>query len=169
MKRFVLFLIILLALAGILSACGNASAEPVEITLDIDKCYTCHMGIEDLQAAAQSILTDGTPRFFDDIGCMLVYLDETNDDVAISYVKDHLTSKWMDVSKGYFIHDHTIETPMSYGFIAFSSEEAALQFGADHGGELLSSAELSQIDQDSLKEWYRSHTNEHGHSGMGMN
>ncbi|MGO4889314.1 nitrous oxide reductase accessory protein NosL [Anaerobacillus sp. MEB173] len=167
MKRIVIVFVMLIVSIGLMTGCGNASLEPVEITLDVDKCYTCHMGIEDLQSASQTILKDGTPRLFDDIGCMLTYLLETNDEIEVSYVRDHTSGEWIDLSQSYFVHDQNIQTPMSYGFIAFQSQEAAEQFATEHGGELLTYEQIMDIDSETLKQWYQTHTDGHGESEHG--
>jgi copper chaperone NosL len=157
--------IIIFSIAGLLAACGGTAYDPVDIS-ETDQCYTCHMGIEDEQAATQSILTDGTPRFFDDVGCMLMYLQDTDDEVEVSYVMDHNAGEWIDLSDAYFVHDENIQTPMSYGFIAFSSEQEAEEFIADNGnGELLTGEEITSIDTASLEEWYRGHSEEHHGDG----
>lgn len=155
-------LIVLLISFSLLAACSETSHEPVDISLDSDQCFTCHMGVEDSQSATQSILTDGTPRIFDDVGCMLAYLQETNDEVAISYVIDYDSGEWLDITEATFVHDQSIQTPMSYGFIAFSTEEAANQYIEENGhGERLSSEEVTAIDNASLDEWYKGHEAEH--------
>ncbi len=160
MKRKIIA-IIFVAVAGLLAACSQTSYEPADIS-DSDQCYTCHMGIEDLQSVSQTLLTDGTPRVFDDIGCMLVYLQETNDGVEISYVIDHDSGEWIDMKDAYFVHDQMVQTPMSYGFIAFSSAQEAEAYAAstDHG-ELLTSEEVLAIDRAALDEWYKGHEDEH--------
>ncbi|GAB3802782.1 nitrous oxide reductase accessory protein NosL [Virgibacillus kimchii] len=157
--------IIILSIAGLLAACGDAAYDPVDLS-ETDQCYTCHMGIEDEQAATQSILTDGTPRFFDDIGCMLMYLQDTDDEVEVSYVMDHNAGEWLDLSDAYFVHDQNIQTPMSYGFIAFGSDQEAEEFISENGeGELLSGEEITAIDTASLEEWYSGHSEEHHDHG----
>jgi copper chaperone NosL len=161
MKKMMISIIVFL-IVGLLAACGETTYEPVDISLESDQCYTCHMGIEDEQAATQSILTDGTPRIFDDVGCMLMYLQDTDEEVAVSFVMDHHSSDWIDLSDAYFVHDQNIQTPMSYGFIAFSSEQDATDYISDSGeGELLSGEEITSIDTASLEEWYREHSEEH--------
>lgn len=158
-----LFLSILfIGLIGLLAACGGTSHEAVDISMDTDQCYTCHMGIEDLDAATQVILEDGTPRVFDDIGCMLVYFQDTDDEIAVSYVVDHGSGEWIDMAEAYFVHDETIQTPMSYGFIAFDSEEAANEHGS---GEVISADALKDINVSELEDWYRGHSD--GHHGDG--
>jgi copper chaperone NosL len=156
-------LLIVLAMIGLLAACGGASYEAADISQDTDQCYTCHMGIEDLDSASQTILTDGTPRIFDDIGCMLVYLQDNDDEVEVSYVRDHHSGEWIDMTDAYFIHDESIQTPMSYGFIAFVAEQEAEDYLSESAkGEMLSSQEITSIDRESLENWYKGHQ-EHGH------
>ncbi|WP_164216627.1 nitrous oxide reductase accessory protein NosL [Virgibacillus sp. YIM 98842] len=156
--------IIAMVMIGLLTACGGTSYEPVDISQDTDQCYTCHMGIEDLDSASQTILTDGTPRIFDDIGCMLVYLQDNDDEVEVSYVRDHHSGDWIDMADAYFIHDESIQTPMSYGFIAFSSEQEAEDYLSESDqGEMLSSQEITSIDEESLETWYKGHQEGHDH------
>ncbi|PAV31038.1 hypothetical protein CIL05_04840 [Virgibacillus profundi] len=156
--------IILLMMIGLLASCGETSYDPAEISMESDQCHTCYMGIEDLEAASQTLLADGTPRIFDDIGCMLMYLQDTTDDVEVSYVVDYNSGDWNDLSNAYFVHDESIQTPMSYGFIAFSSEQEAEEYMTASGqGNLFTSDEITAIDTASLEEWYRGHSEErHG-------
>lgn len=152
-------------LISLLAACSETSHEPVDISQDTDQCYFCHMGVEDLGAATQVILEDGTPRVFDDIGCMLMYFKDTNDEISISYVVDYDSGEWLDLDDATFVHDNEIETPMSYGFIAFASEQEADNYmeEKDHT-EKLSSEELQAINTSELEDWYRAHDAEqHGH------
>jgi copper chaperone NosL len=85
-----------------------------------------------------------------------------------SYVMDHQSGDWIDMADAYFIHDENIQTPMSYGFIAFGSQQEAEDYLAENGqGEILSSGDITNIDTESLETWYKGHQEEHGHGENG--
>lgn|SRR5690606_2414113 len=148
MKTKVLLLTLLLI---ILSACSGTNYDPVSIDYNVDSCDTCNMGITDEQASAQVIAKDGTPSKFDDIGCLVVYMQEHKNTFEKSYVHDHQSSKWIEMNTAYFVHSHENETPMSYGIIAFSTKEDAQKWQQDHSGELYSNDDLLQANMKELK------------------
>lgn len=157
MKKFstVFFSLIVTSLA--LVGCSAQTYNAVQINLGKDSCYTCHMGVADEMAAAQAILEDGTPRIFDDIGCLALYLKETPDKVKVSYVHDQKSKDWIEFAQAFFVHEMNIETPMSYGLIAFGNQADAEQYLKDHGGELMTSQQLLEMDVKSLKKEHMEH------------
>ncbi|QOR65918.1 nitrous oxide reductase accessory protein NosL [Cytobacillus suaedae] len=134
-----------------ISACSNSIAKPVSVSLNVDSCDTCHMGIMDLQASAQLIQKDGTPKKFDDIGCLVEYmqLNPSNNDNA--FVHDHISGEWIDFKNSTFIHNPAHHTPMSYGFIAFKSEDEATSYKNQHGGMMYSHEELLDLSIKDIK------------------
>lgn len=144
--------ILLMIVIGLITGCSSdVSMEPVDIDAGTDSCDMCHMGIEDLASASQVIMEDGTPKKFDDIGCMLLYYQEHKDDVGVAYVPDWETGEWLNMEDAVFVQESSIETPMSYGIIAFSSEEKAQAFQEERGGELYNGTEITQLDVKALK------------------
>ena len=91
---------------------------------DRDMCERCKMAISDRKFAAQIIdPKSGKVYKFDDIGCAVLWMDETNipwRDQAIIWVTDAKTGKWIDARKAKYT-DESI-TPMAYGFAAHSDE-----------------------------------------------
>ncbi|MFS0822337.1 nitrous oxide reductase accessory protein NosL [Bacillus sp. 1P02SD] len=135
----------------ILGACGNDNLEPAEIQINVDSCSTCNMGIQDEQASAQTIDKDGTPNKFDDIGCMITYIQENQDKIEIGYVHDHHSKEWIELDTAVFVQSAEIETPMSYGLIAFSSESAAKEWLENNDGDIYSKDLLLQQDVKGFK------------------
>lgn len=148
MKSKVLVTILLIFLLG---ACGSTTLEPVEIQVNVDSCATCNMGIQDEQASAQTLEKDGTPNKFDDIGCMVTYIQKNKDQIEIGYVHDHLSKEWIEFDTAFFVQSSEIETPMSYGIIAFSSESAAKEWQETNGGDVYSKDSLLQKDVKGFK------------------
>lgn len=140
--KLLLFTMIFILLTG----CQSNQYEPISIKVNDNVCYTCHMGIENVSQATQVLLKDGTPRLFDDIGCMVEYLATTQDQVEIAYVHDTPTGEWIPFATAHYVQDQSIHTPMSYGIAAFQTEQAAQKFQQEHGGHLYTSNELLQLD-----------------------
>ena len=102
--------------------------------------------------AAQTLFKDGAAHFFDspvDLFAFLHRLDRhdrsyTLDDVAVSFVKDHESDQWIEAQQAFFVHGSSVLGPMRDADLpAFSSREAAEAFARQHGGKLLSFADIS--------------------------
>ncbi|SHF88717.1 nitrous oxide reductase accessory protein NosL [Ornithinibacillus halophilus] len=152
MRKIVYLIAFMFISVGILVGCSeDVSMEPVEIDESVDSCDVCHMGIQDKGASSQIILNDGTPKKFDDIGCMLTYYVDNQEEVGKVYVHDYHSNDWIDMVDATFIQDSSISSPMSYGIIAFESQEDAEAFQQDNGGEMYVGDEITDIDVKALK------------------
>ncbi|MED3574958.1 nitrous oxide reductase accessory protein NosL [Cytobacillus praedii] len=153
---------VLILMAGfllLLAGCQSKAAAPIEIKANEESCAECKMGIEELKSAAQIILKDGKPLLFDDIGCMITYLQQNSPKYQAAFIHDYQTKDWIDFDKSTFVQNSSIESPMSYGIAGFDSEEKAAQFKEKDGGELYSKEELLKAEMKSFK----SGGMEHGH------
>ncbi|WP_102275249.1 nitrous oxide reductase accessory protein NosL [Cytobacillus massiliigabonensis] len=153
---------VLVLMAGfflLLAGCQSKAAAPVEIKANEESCAECKMGIEELKSAAQIILEDGKPLLFDDIGCMINYLQQNSPKYEAAFIHDFETGEWIDFDKSTFVQGTAIESPMSYGIAGFESEEKATQYKEEHDGNILSKEELLKADMKSFK----SGGMEHGH------
>lgn len=86
------------------------------------------MIISDKVFSAQYILPRGKTKKFDDIGCMIHYLfeEETNKDKVLAlFVRDSISTEWIDAKKAYYVWSKNIKTPMGYGLVALKEKEAA--------------------------------------------
>lgn len=119
----------------LLASCGQAGViMPQSIDEEVDICEACTMMVQDNQYSAQIVTTSGQVFKFDDIGCMAMYIND-NLPVGQPYVRDFYNSEWMEVDHASFVFTEEVETPMNYGFLAFSSKTNAEKFLAKSSGE----------------------------------
>ncbi|MBT2691275.1 nitrous oxide reductase accessory protein NosL [Bacillus sp. ISL-47] len=140
-----------IGLGLLLTACSSAAAGPVDIKQNQDSCEVCHMGIEEMNSAAQLILKNGKPIIFDDIGCMTEYLQTENPEYEAAFVHDYQSKEWISFDASSFIQDQNIDSPMSYGIAAFKSKDDAAAFQREHGGDAYTKAELLNAEINNLK------------------
>lgn len=144
MKPIALTLPILLA-AALLAACAPKATgpQPPEIVYDQDMCDECGMIISDARFAAATVLVEGAPHKFDDIGEMLVYhMDHPEAQVKAWFVHDYKSQAWIRGETAYFVKSDSLITPMGGSIAAFEDRAAAEAFAADKGGHVFTFDEL---------------------------
>ncbi|NPA28345.1 MAG: hypothetical protein GXN91_04825 [Epsilonproteobacteria bacterium] len=94
---------------------GNKEQKPLSIKLNKTNDPQCAMVIKELRNSAQVVAPDGRTWFFDDVGCMVLWLkNKPFKDKAKMWVYTLDTNRWIDAKKArYGVTDHT---PMHYGF-----------------------------------------------------
>ncbi len=94
---------------------GNRAFKPLPIKLDFTNDTECKMLIKTERNAAEVIAPDGRTWFFDDPGCMILWLqDKDFKDKAVIWVHTIDTKHWIDAKKAWYgVKDHTA---MHYGF-----------------------------------------------------
>lgn len=105
-----------LAAAALLSfvAC-KASDAPEEPAWGKQPCGHCAMLVEDRRSAAEVIAASGERKFFDDVGCMVAWIDESKTQPRKSWVRSPSGDGWIDAKSARYVKvDHT---PMDYGFV----------------------------------------------------
>ena len=114
-----------LALLGVLAACsGEPASGPGEVRWDRDACERCAMVVSDRRFAAQVRLApSGELHKFDELGCALVWLDESGRAAREIWVRDHETQAWLDAEAAFY--EPVRATPMDYGFGAIAAPGAA--------------------------------------------
>jgi copper chaperone NosL len=108
------------------SSCSNENIfKPVEIKYGQDICEACSMIISEKEYSAQYLLQDDKVKKFDDIGCMIHYLNDNKleSDIAAFFVRDYIHKNWINVGTAHFMHSDKIITPMGHGIVAFSNEQ----------------------------------------------
>src|SRR5690242_18784069 len=97
-------LAIALLTAVLLLGCAAQADVPPEIAVDKVSCARCSMLISDSRFAAA--MRSGTEYLvFDDIGCMLTYVDANHRvDEKQMWVRDYTTDKWIGVEQALFFH-----------------------------------------------------------------
>lgn len=143
------FLVILLGMM-ILSGCSSKqSFEPVSINPEIDVCEICNMSIAHEHYATEIIATDGEVYKFDDLGCMVEFLEKdkvlTNDQVAKQFVRDSETGEWVDIKDAFHAYHPDFWTPMANGVVTFKDSERAESYINKQGmGEVYDYERLPQ-------------------------
>lgn len=128
----------------ILSGCASAAITPVPIDEEVDQCAECKMTVQDNQFAAEYFDEVGQVYKFDDIGCLARYVSEKGITKGSFFVRDFSTKEWIMVNDAYFAMSDAIETPMSYGFLAFRQRDGRDQFLKDHQGQGITWEEIKQ-------------------------
>ena len=94
----------------------SASDRPVPVVWNRESCAHCRMAIGDPSYAAQLITTDGTVANFDDVGCLLRYLDERHPTVHRLWFHHPSDDRWLGADEVGFAQGAT--TPMGFGLTA---------------------------------------------------
>jgi copper chaperone NosL len=108
----------------VLAACttGDGPTEPV---WGKEPCAHCAMVLSDRRFAAQVLSSSGDRFFFDDPGCMVIFLEERDLGSAKAWVhEDHAATgagKWIDARASRYASG--VRTPMDYGFEPNSTGE----------------------------------------------
>lgn len=102
--------------------------------------------------AAQVILGNGDAQFFDSPLSLFVYLHDVArysqghhaDDIVASYVSDADNGHWVPARNATYVHGSSARGPMRTGNLpAFAEAAAAQRFVRAHGGELLSTSDVT--------------------------
>lgn len=100
---------------------GNETYKIIEIQPKEYQCSECNMDIEDLNYTAEVIGKNGDTYFFDDIGCVVLWLEKYKQPIAKIVTQTLDTHLWMDAKKVWYTriaHD-----PMGYGFAAAEKKQ----------------------------------------------
>jgi len=100
---------------------GNMEMKPLPIKLNHTNDTQCAMLIKTERNAAQVAIPDGQTWFFDDPGCMVLWIEEKSfRHEAKLWVHTIDTERWIDAKTAYYgVADHTA---MEYGFGAREKE-----------------------------------------------
>ena len=122
----------------VLTACSNASVPSPEQVPAGAKCARCGMPIARLEFAAQTVFPNASPRFYDDIGCLVM------DSLARKpggrfYAQLAGGRGWVRVEDVAYASPAGLQSPMGFNFVAYPEEEAR---AVDRGGRARSWDEL---------------------------
>ncbi len=104
---------------------GNTKRVPLKIERGKYFCSSCKMPVDTLKYSAQAVLENGDTYFFDDPGCVALWLNKikNKDNVKIwMYSLD--TKRWIDGRKAFY--SMVENTPMFYGFGAYENKKQGL-------------------------------------------
>lgn len=129
-------LVILASTALVLASCGDevSADEPPKIKFGEDTCSRCNMIISEEKYAAALVDKDGKAMIFDDIGEMIVVVQEEGLNDRRAWVHDYDTVEWVDATKAFFMDSHENMTPMGTAVVAFGTREAAEKLATERSG-----------------------------------
>jgi len=124
MKRFSFLFFTLFFLFGFSGCEKKPIGEVAQMHWDRDMCERCKMAISERKFAAQIIdPKTGKVYKFDEIGCAVLWMDETRipwKNQAIIWINDAKTGEWIDARKAKYTYGAI--TPMAFGFAAYTKE-----------------------------------------------
>jgi copper chaperone NosL len=138
------------AVAGVVvllfSGCNQSSKEITAPSIHFgqDVCAKCAMIISDERfAGAIGLRRKGRVEhlFFDDVGEMLEYDPGQHEEIRW-YATSAVSRQWLDAETAFFLHSDNLITPMGTGIGAYSTREEASRAQEEHGGTILSFADL---------------------------
>jgi len=103
---------------------GNMAYQAVPIKVKEYQCSECSMDVEDLDYAAQLITKEGDTYFYDDIGCVVLWLENHSPDTQIILTQTLDTHQWVDATKAWY--SRIAPSPMGYGFAAVEKQKEGL-------------------------------------------
>ena len=131
MKKAILVLFPILILVGVFlflkvenpTDIVNTNKEPLEFKDNQIQCPQCNMFLVGKKYTAESVTSDGKTHFFDDVGCMVLWVEQNvkEDSGLVGWVFTLDTKKWVKSDNAFYsINDGT---PMHYGFGAYEKNE----------------------------------------------
>jgi nitrous oxide reductase accessory protein NosL len=147
MRLTVLVLLSILAL----SPCGwgeegTAPAAPGEK----DRCPVCGMFVAPFRNwVAAAVLADGRTLFFDGPKDLLrfrfdpVRYRSAPEKIAALHVTDYYTLRLIPAGEAFFVIGSDVLGPMGHELVPLATREAAESFRRDHGGDIVSFAEIT--------------------------
>ncbi|HJR99572.1 MAG TPA: nitrous oxide reductase accessory protein NosL [Flavobacterium sp.] len=111
----------------LLISCQSKAVEPLK--LNVDQCTFCKMSIADGKFGSEIITTKGRVYKFDDLSCLVAYVDENKTKVK-SYFVHHYNAEnvLIPAETAFYLKGGIISSPMRGNMVAFSSQEEALSF-----------------------------------------
>jgi len=103
---------------------GNHTHEAIDIKANEYSCAKCKMHVKALNYATQAVKENGDTYFFDDIGCMILWLEKNAEGIVSKYVMTLDTHKWIKAEQAHY--SRIAPSPMGYGFAAVEASKASL-------------------------------------------
>jgi hypothetical protein len=137
MKKTILILFPIIVLVGAFlllntedpTKVTNTNKKPLEFKDNTIQCPQCNMFLAGKKYTAETVTHDGKTHFFDDVGCMILWVEEhaRNDKDLVGWVFTLDSKKWVKAEKAFYsIND---STPMHYGFGAYEKQsEKTIKF-----------------------------------------
>lgn len=116
-------------LAFAAAALALAACERLDTAIDPvwgkEPCGHCAMLVGDRRFAAQ-VVADGQRKWFDDVGCFVLWADEHPGKVERAWVRDAGGSGWVDAKGARYASG--ARTPMDFGFEGHTADTAGVSY-----------------------------------------
>ncbi len=99
---------------------NNKNGKPLDFAPKEVQCVECTMQLEKKRDSAQAVLTNGRTYFFDDPGCMALWLKNKDYSTMKLWVFTRDTHRYIDALKACYRLGEI--TPMNYGFGAYEKK-----------------------------------------------
>jgi copper chaperone NosL len=139
--------IVLLALIFVMQSC-NTKPEP--LIIGKDECSSCAMTIADLKYGAEAITEKGRVYKFDDISCMLHFINhelKETEKIKTYLISDYNTQQLIDATSAYFLNSSNLRTPMNGQVAAFATQKEAEIAAKDFLGNVMPWEKIQQMMQ----------------------
>lgn len=100
---------------------GNTAHQPVSVKPKEYQCSECNMDVVDLNYTAELITQEGDTYFFDDIGCVVLWLKNHTPQINKIVTQTLDTHRWVDATGAWY--SRTAPSPMGYGFAAYENKK----------------------------------------------
>lgn len=132
----------------LLMACATSTIEPVALAPE-DMCSYCRMAISEARYAAELVNQDGQALKFDDIGCMVNFVEYKKNTTkpAGYFVMDFDERQWIKAEDAFYVYSSELSTPMMGGGVAFKDKSKAETAAARYHGQLLRFKDLFKDQQ----------------------
>jgi nitrous oxide reductase accessory protein NosL len=97
-------------------ACTQGADLPADPIWGKQACEHCMMLVSEQRPAAQATQADGSRKFFDDVGCLVTWLESEHGSAARVWVRAPEGQGWVDARTAKYRAGQ--RTPMDYGFLA---------------------------------------------------
>ena len=142
-KTTLLAALICLILVDI-QAC-RTDISPQAIAYGKDQCTYCRMTISDARFGSQLVTQKGRAYNFDDVHCMLAYIQEGNikrEEVAAFYLPDFGTNELKPAEELFYLQSEALGSPMQGNIAAFIKQSDRDEMLNEIGGTPLTWEEL---------------------------
>jgi len=92
--------------------------------------------------AAAIRLKNGEAKRFDDIGCMIDYLNKNKVSPKSNWVYDYINKEPIHAEDAFFVDSDNLITPMGFGIAALKSNDEALKIADEFKSKIISFNEL---------------------------
>jgi copper chaperone NosL len=120
-----LLAVALSALIGTACARSDTATEPV---WGKEPCAHCKMLVSDKRYAAQVVDQAGEHRFFDDIGCMVLWM-AAHESSPKAWVREATSGAWLDARTAKYVQG--ARTPMDFGVEARATGDVSFDAARD--------------------------------------